>query len=57
MTEEGALSAFHAAQAKYPALAAYQGLVRKKDQGALAARVAVIVGQAVGFKMLRFTAS
>jgi hypothetical protein len=33
-TEEEALSAFHAAQAKYAALAGYQVLIRKKDQGA-----------------------
>jgi hypothetical protein len=44
MTEEGALSAFHAAQAKYPALADYQGLVRKKDQGARGVFYAAQVG-------------
>jgi hypothetical protein len=33
-TEEAALSAFHAAKAKYAALAGCQVLIRKKDQGA-----------------------
>jgi SPOR domain len=43
-TEEGALSAFHAAQAKYAALAGYQVLIRKKDQGARGVFYAAQVG-------------
>jgi cell division septation protein DedD len=43
-TEEGALSAFHAAQAKYVALAGYQVLIRKKDQGARGVFYAAQVG-------------
>jgi exodeoxyribonuclease-3 len=43
-TEEAALSAFHAAQAKYAALAGYQVLIRKKDQGARGVFYAAQVG-------------
>jgi hypothetical protein len=32
-TEDAALSTFQAAQTKYAALAGYQALIRKKDQG------------------------
>jgi len=43
-TEEEALSAFHAAQAKYAALAGYQVLIRKKDQGGRGVFYAAQVG-------------
>lgn len=43
-TEEEALSAFHAAQAKYAALAGYQVLIRKKDQGSRGVFYAAQVG-------------
>ncbi len=42
--EEGALSAFHAAQAKYAALAGYQVLIRKKHQGSRGVFYAAQVG-------------
>ena len=43
-TEEEALSAFRAAQAKYAALTGYQVLIRKKDQGARGVFYAAQVG-------------
>jgi hypothetical protein len=43
-TEEEALSAFRAAQAKYAALAGYQVLIRKKDQGGRGVFYAAQVG-------------
>ena len=43
-TEEEALSAFRAAQAKYAALTGYQVLIRKKDQGAPGVFYAAQVG-------------
>jgi hypothetical protein len=43
-TEEQAQSAFHAAQAKYAALAGYQVLIRKKDQGGRGVIYAAQVG-------------
>jgi hypothetical protein len=43
-TEDAALSAFHAAQAKYAALAGYQVLIRKKDQGSRGVFYAAQVG-------------
>jgi hypothetical protein len=43
-TEEEALSALHAAQAKYATLAGYQVLIRKKDQGGRGVFYAAQVG-------------
>jgi hypothetical protein len=43
-TEDAALSAFHAAQAKYAALAGYQVVIRKKDQGGRGVFYAAQVG-------------
>jgi hypothetical protein len=43
-TEEEALSAFHTVQVKYAALAGYQVLIRRKDQGGRGVFYAAQVG-------------